>query len=184
MGRGMTSISGIVNIGEAQAARRDIARRGSGSYGPTDYYALIGLLIAGAGIGASLSRGPGMAIGVACAFFAYWSLANYLARRRARKLWLERGFPAEVSVEIEATNVGLSYRSGDVSHLAKWNVVTEIFPSRGYWAFFVQGGTWLVPRRFFTDEADERAFIRGVLQSMDEDARNRSGAARAFAQVA
>src|SRR5262249_34894183 len=63
-GAEMTSISGIMKLGEADATRRDIARRFQMT-GQAGYFLLLGLVLLGAAVGAIVSHGPGMAIGVA-----------------------------------------------------------------------------------------------------------------------
>ena len=176
----MTSISGVMKLGEADAARRDIARRFQMS-GQAGYFLLIGLVMAGAVAGAVIWRGPGMAIGVALAFLGYWALANRFAQRRFRRLLVARGLPAEIPVSMTIAPDALTYDVADVRHIAKWNAVTEIFLSRGFWLFMVNSAVWTLPRRLFADKAAERAFIAAALEHMCDDARNRSGTARNFA---
>ena len=173
----MASISGTMKLGEADATRRDIARRFQMEDG---YLVLVAMVMAGAGIGAVVLRGPGMAIGVACAFVAYWSVANRFARQRYRKQLIARGFPAEIPVSMAITPDALTYDVADVRHIAKWNAVTELFASRGHWLFMVQAVGWALPSRLFADKASERAFIAAALQCMSEEARGRSGTAQAF----
>jgi hypothetical protein len=176
----VTSISGIMKLGEADATRRDIARRFQMS-GQAGYFLLIGLVMAGGVAGAVIWRGPGMAIGVACAFLGYWALASRFALKRFRRQLVARGLPAEIPVSMTVAPDALIYDVADVRHIAKWNAVTEIFPSRGYWLFMVNSAVWTLPRRLFADHPAERAFIASALEHMSEDARNRSGAARSFA---
>src|SRR5262249_4851319 len=91
-GAEMTSISGIMKLGEADATRRDIARRFQMT-GQAGYFLLLGLVLLGAAIGAIVSHGPGMAIGVAAGFVAYWSIAGRFARDRFRRQLVARGLP-------------------------------------------------------------------------------------------
>jgi hypothetical protein len=179
----MTSISGTMKLGEADATRRDIARRFQMT-GQGGYFLLLGLVLVGAVIGAVVSRGPGMAIGVAGGFVAYWSIASRFALTRFRRQLVARGLPAEIPVSMTIAPDALTYDVADVRHIAKWNAVTEIFPNRGYWLFMVHSAVWTLPRRLFADKAAERAFIAAALECMNEDARSRSNAARTFVAAA
>jgi hypothetical protein len=179
----MTSVSGTMKLGEADATRRDIARRYQMG-GTEGYFLLLAMVLAGAAAGALIWRAPGMAIGVACAFIAYWGIANRFALKRFRTEMVARGLPAEFPVEMALTPETLTYHVGDVQHIAKWSAVTEIFASRGFWLFMVDSAAWALPGRLFADKAAERAFIAAALEHLSDAARERSRSARALVATA
>jgi len=172
-----------MKLDEADAARRNVARRFQMS-GQAGYFLLIVLVLAGAAAGVVIWNGPGMAIGVACAFLGYWTLANRFALKGWRSQLAERGLPPEVPVSMIVATDALTYEVADVRHIAKWNAVTEIFPSQSCWLFMVDSQIWALPRRLFSDKATERAFVAAALECMSTAARDRSGTARAFAAAA
>ncbi len=177
------SVSGLLKLGEADAARRDIARRQTGS-AAGDLSLLFALVAVCGAIGAIAWRGPGMAIGVVCAFLIYGTVAQRLALRRYRRRMVEKGTPAEIPCTLEIGPEAFCYSAADVQYIARWRAVTELFASHGYWIFLVRSSPCFVPKRFFADETAERAFLRAALQNMSEDARKRSTAARAIAEAA
>jgi hypothetical protein len=126
----MNSISGTLKIGEADATRRDIAKRFHTSTG-SEYFTLIALVTIGAILGGTAMRGPGMAIGVACGFILYWAIANRLSLKRYRERLVARGLSPEFPMQMRLDPDTLSYEIGDVRHIAKWSAVTEVFPSQG-----------------------------------------------------
>jgi hypothetical protein len=176
------SVSGLLKLGEADAARRAVAKRQSGS-AAGDYLLLVALVVVCGAAGAIAWRGPGMAIGVVCAFLIYSAIAQRLALRRLRKRMTETDVPNEIPCEVEIRPEAFSYSAADVQYVAKWPAVTELFPSHGYWIFLVRSAPCFVPKRFFADEVAERAFLKAALEYMSEDARRRSIAARAFAEL-
>jgi hypothetical protein len=176
----MTRISGMMKLGEADAARREIARRQARSY-PGDYALLVALVVICGAIGAIALRGPGMAIGVAIAFLGYWFIVTRLMVARNRKRMIALGMPQEIPLDFEATAEGFSYRAADIQYIAKWSAVTQLAATQDYWVLLVHLSPIFVPRRLFADANAERAFVEETLGSMSEDARRQSTAARVFA---
>jgi hypothetical protein len=76
----------------------------------------------------------------------------------------------------------LDYTLGDIRDIAKWTVVTELFPSHGYWIFLAQGQAFFVPQRCFQSKAEEQEFIRAALSRMSEAARACSPGAVNFSE--
>jgi hypothetical protein len=176
----MTHLSGVLRLGEADGARREIARRQARSH-PGDYMLLVGLVVVCGTLGALALRGPGMAIGVAIAFIGYSFIATRLIAARSRKRMVALGMPQEIPLDFETTAKGFSYRAADIEYIAKWSAVTQLAATQDYWVLLVHLSPCFVPRRLFADTNAERAFVKETLDSLSEDARRQSTAARVFA---
>jgi hypothetical protein len=58
-------------------------------------------------------------------------------------------FPLRIEIDAEA----LRYIVGDVTTVAEWACVTEVFESAGYWVFLAQASPLFAPKRYFADTA-------------------------------
>jgi hypothetical protein len=96
--------------------------------------------------------------------------------------WESRGVANPTLVKFEVAESAFEMQSGPTKTSVLWSGVSEIIPSRLHWLYVANGLAYCVPRRFFADQAAERAFVRTSLEYMSVDARNRSGAADAFAR--
>lgn len=83
-------------------------------------------------------------------------------------------------VLVEMTDAHLINRTGDVETRMAWGVVSDVLRIDPYWIILAQGGPHYLPRRYFPDVEAERAFITVLLSRLNEDARARCDAARAF----
>ncbi len=185
LGEIMTSVSGLLKIGEANAACRDIGARQRGT-AITYYVALVALGLGGAAIGYfawAPDRNLGAAVGWVCGAILYALTARRFTMMLFRRRLVEKGSPLNLPLGMEIAPDTLRYDVGDVQHIAKWSCVSELFRSHGYWIFLVQASPWIAPKRFFADGDAERAFIKDALAHMNEAARARSRVAVAFAEA-
>ncbi len=191
-GEFMLSIDGKLTAGEAQGVMPEIARRQRGRV--WIFYALSILLYAtGAVLGAILAViinliaghelvpplfliWAGFALGV----FLYFRFCRPMAVRKFKKNMLDRGFQTTFDLNISLDAEELSQEFGGVHRRAEWRAVSEVFLCKDYWIFLVVMEPWFAPRRFFSNEADEKAFLREALLHMTEDARTRSADAVNF----
>jgi len=185
----MTTITGTIRIGEAQATMNATARHLRG--GTAWFWVLMLVLVAGVGtLGmwlsaiADLPLVIGWLVGACGGGFAYVRLCKVLAVWRCRKTLTGKGVPLDLPVRLEVSPDAFTYAIGDVVSTARWAAVTEIFFDKGWWIFMVQGSPWFAADRFFANDADKRAFLREALSHISEDARARSPAAVTFAAKA
>jgi hypothetical protein len=179
-------IAGILRVGEANATVEAIARRQRGSQW---YYwaALVLLDTAGAFAGAKAwPERPdlGIVAGVLIATVIYVQLARRWTVARVRSRFAKQGLGTELDLSMQILSDVFCYRVGDVDQRASWRAVTELFHSRHYWIFLVQGSAWFLPQRFFAEKEAERAFIGEALLRMTDEARARSPEATAFSRRA
>jgi hypothetical protein len=185
----MTTISGTIRIGEAQATCAATAKRQRGSTWP--FWGLMLALVVGLGVGGAvlamvLKAEPvlGWGIGAVCGLVAYARLSRVFGVWRFRKTLTGTGIALDLPSRFEITPDTFVHEIGDVITHAKWSAVTEVFHDMGWWIFMVQSDPWLVPDRFFADVAEARAFLREALSHMSEAARARSGDAVKFVATA
>jgi len=181
----MTSISGTIRIGEAQATCAATAKRQRGSTWPFWVLMLslvVSLGLAGGFLAWTLAADPGFGwiVGAVCGGVAYLRLCRVFGVWRFRKTLTSVGVPLDLPTRFEITPDAFVHEIGDVITHAKWSAVNEVFHNKGWWIFMVQSDPWFAPDRFFADDAAKRAFLREVLSHMSEAARARSGDAVKF----
>jgi len=108
-------------------------------------------------------------------------LARAMTVRNFRRNLLVRGIPNPIATAFEVTPQALICRSDCMEYRADWRVVTDVLMAGPYWVALAQAHPLMLPRRFFVDEAAERAFIRAILQHLEPAARARSRDALRFA---
>jgi hypothetical protein len=176
------AIAGVLRVGEANATMEAVGRRQRGSR--WIFLAVLAIIdVAGAFAGAKLwPERPdfGIIAGVGIATLIYVNLARRWTVARVRSRLAQRGVALELQLSMQIQPEALFYRVGDVDQKAAWHAVTELFHSRQYWIFLVQGSAWFAPQRFFVDKEAERAFVGEALSRMSEAARARSFDAIAF----
>ena len=190
----MQSVTGEIEAGEAQGARGAVGARKRGSIA---IFYVVQLAIS-AGFGA-VGLGLGWAInhlvtheqtvdpvltmlvGLWLGILGYLLLARRLVIRWFHQRMAARGLDVRYVQTLTVQDEGLLLNSGMVRALAPWPAVTEVFRFKAYWIFLVQMTPWFVPRRFFANEAEERAFLRAALAHLSEEALARSKDAVDFA---
>jgi hypothetical protein len=106
-----------------------------------------------------------------------WRRANLV------KGWVARGVqnPSPTTFRIEDAVLVVAGAQSEIR--VDWNAVSEIARGQAFWCLIGPGLGYCLPKRFFSDEAAERAFLRAALARMSEAARARSREATAFVGV-
>ena len=112
----------------------------------------------------------GAVVGLVVGLIAVQLLAGPAMRRALAK----RGQAYERSLTFRLTPDAIVYDLADLSMTARWSCVTDLYRTRKYWVFMVQGSAMVLPRRFFATPAAEREFIAKAVSQMTEAARERS----------
>jgi len=181
----MTSISGTIRIGEAQATYAATAKRQRGATWPF-WVLMLAMVVSFGLVGGFLawtrSADPsfGWIIGAVCGGVAYLRLCRVFTVSRFRKTLTGMGVALDLPTRFEITPDAFVHAIGDVITHAKWSAVTEVFHNKGWWIFMVQSDPWFAPDRFFASDAEARAFLREALSHMSEEARGRSSDAVKF----
>lgn len=110
-----------------------------------------------------------------------WVQARSVAQ--IRRGLVIRGVPDPLPSMFSVEKEGLTTRLGGVETRASWAAVSEIFPVGPYWVLLVQGSATFVPKRHFTNDGQEMAFVKAVLNHLTPEARGRSDAAVVFART-
>jgi hypothetical protein len=179
----MTDVSGVLRVGEAAPAVKDIAARLRGA-NMVYVIVLLALAMAGAVAGRLVAPSNDISglVGAGAGAALYLPFAKRLAIWRYRRKFTERGFSNELTLLLEIRDDTLCYVVGDITESAPWRAVSELFQSHDYWIFLVQGSSWFAPRRFFADVNTERVFVRAALERMSDAAKERSTQAVTFAE--
>jgi len=180
----VAEVSGVLKVGEANATIRDVATRQRGS---TMGYSLVLFVLCaiGALVGGQVypaNEGiAGALIGAGAGLVLYAVFCRRVTMWWFKRKFAQRGLPSDLALRMEITGDALLYHVGDVDQSARWNAITELFPSHGYWIFLVQSSPWFAPQRFFSNTDAEREFVSAALAQMNEGAKSRSAAAARFA---
>ncbi len=182
-------ITGTIRIGEANAACRKIGARQRGSV----LWILVPSIVLGFGVfffadlvqtWVNFDIGLPYWIVILCVVYpAFIFVVRKFSIWRFRKRLTGKGTPLDMPVHMTVSPDSLSYELADVQQRAKWSAVSELFLAKGYWIFLVQSSPWFAPKRLFSDEGAERAFLRDALSNMTDAARARSPDAVTFAQA-
>lgn len=116
--------------------------------------------------------------------FGFWAgpaaCRRYTVEMFRRNL-AERGLDTTFVSSFTLDDDGLVSSTGRVTMTAQWAAVSDIMRTDRYWIFLVEGYPQFLPRRFFSSQTEEQAFLAAVLARMLPEARARSGEAVAFA---
>lgn len=107
-------------------------------------------------------------------------IVQLLAGPLMRKALIKRGQAYEQPLVFRVTIEAIVCEFADLSMVARWPCVTDLFRTRKYWVFLVQSSAMVLPRRFFDTPDRERAFIIDVMSRMTPAARERSPDAAKF----
>lgn len=97
-----------------------------------------------------------------------------------RKALTERGQAYEQQLTFRLTPEGIVYDLTDLTMVARWSCVTDLYQTRKYWVFLVQSSAIVLPRRLFTAREDELNFIARAVSQMPAAAQERSPDATKF----
>ena len=176
-------VGGNVALGETSAASAAMVRRlfGWRRYGFCIY---LGVLGAVAIIWLSLPDVIGLGWGLAIlGLLATVALVMVGYVRWARGLlpaaWKRMGAAAEAAVRYRADEAGLAIESS-MTIVIPWSAIMMLAPEKTAWLIIAGGTGYFLPRRFFAEVAEERAFVTFGLERMSPEARTRSAEAVAF----
>lgn len=112
----------------------------------------------------------GLLVCAASAVFMLQRLVNQIGYRR----WYARGVSSHVTFTYAVTVEGLVMSSEHGRAIVFWSSFNEVAVDRHNWALISAGVVYFVPRRFFADNSEERAFVSAVLSQLTPDAQARS----------
>ena len=139
----------------------------------TIWFALPGAV----GLDGSLA-GLGFAISMVLVMYGYirW------CRSLGPKGWARLGALPQIDQSYEVGDTGLELVSGNgVMTTLPWPAVLQVGREKTQWLLITtSGGAFYLPRRFFADVAEEKAFIKFCLDRLPLEARARSVEATAF----
>jgi hypothetical protein len=194
MGAILTEAAGLYRMGENRRAAAVFARRlyrGRYRYGFAGFLAAAFLAVLLANRAANAMSGGDAALMMLCRF--YFIIAAllivgfvYVRWRDAtlRKMWGERGVIDPRPISFTLCDTGLTIIEPWQATRVTWPGISEITPSREHWIIFAVGIAWCLPRRFFLNSGQERAFIAKVVRHLTPQALARSPEAVAFATLA
>ena len=93
----------------------------------------------------------------------------------------QRGSPPAADCEWTIAQDGLVTRSARGHGTTRWDAISEVFLADAYWIVLADLSANVIPRRAFTDEAAERAFVGALLARLPQLARERSRVAAELA---
>ncbi|MCF8531983.1 MAG: YcxB family protein [Reyranella sp.] len=109
----------------------------------------------------------------AVAFAGLQRLVNWIGYRR----WYARGVPRHVTFTYTVAAEGLVMSSELGRSVVFWSALNELAVDRHHWAIIGPGVSYFVPRRFFANDSEERAFASAVLDHVSSAAQARSKSA-------
>ncbi|HUO99202.1 MAG TPA: hypothetical protein VMU01_11065 [Rhizomicrobium sp.] len=126
----------------------------------------------------------GLFVALLIGYLIAWPFAKMHTRLRRcylRTTYQQRGGPMSWTKVVTLTPDGLAFDDSTTIATTKWQYVSELYGIGGYWVFLMPVEPLFLPKRWFSDEASERAFVRKALGYMTEEARARSKKAVKFA---
>jgi len=176
-------VGGTIGLGETSAVTAALVRRlyGWRRYGFCIY---LGVMVAITAIWLNLPDATGLNWGIALlGLLATVVLVVVGYVRWAKGLipaaWKRMGALAEVAVRYRADEAGLVIEGG-VTIVVPWGAVMMVAPEKTAWLIIAGGTGFFLPRRFFADVAEERAFVAFGLERLSPEARTRSAEAATF----
>jgi hypothetical protein len=105
------------------------------------------------------------------------SYANGQYTKRYVAALIDRGAPSESIVVFELTDAGVTISDSCMTTLVRWHALLEIVPAPEHWILITGPSSFLLPKRAFSTEQDERDYLASMLGRMMPGARNRSAEA-------
>lgn len=170
--------TGVLAAGESSAALAYIKARRGLSPRQTMLILVICMCALGIPVGAWTSSSWLDAV-LPVEFAIVGFIAGALIVRRAsvplmRRALIERGQTYEQQLTLRLTPEAIVYDLADLTMIARWSCVTDLYRTRKYWVFLVQSSAMVLPRRFFATREDEREFIAQAMSLMPATAQDRS----------
>lgn len=171
-------VTGVLAAGESSAAMAYIKARRGISPRQTKLILLIFMLAVGVPVGAWASGSwldamlpvefaiVGLIVGAL--------VVQHVAGPLMRKALTKRGQAYEQQLTLRLTPEGIVYDLVDLTMIARWSCVTDLYQTKKYWVFLVQSSAMVLPRRFFATREDELNFIAQAMSQMPAAAQVRS----------
>lgn len=170
--------TGVLTVGESTSAMAYVkARRG---VSPRQMKGIILVCVLAVGIPLARWASGSWLAATMSVEFAMIGLAvgllivQRLAGPSSRKALAERGQAYEQSLTLRLSPEAIVYDLGDLTMIARWPCVTDLYQTRKHWVFLVQSSAMVLPRRFFATPEAERDFIAGATSRMTDVALARS----------
>jgi hypothetical protein len=170
------NIQGTLVVGEASATLTDLRTR-TGGVTWVHQFVLVAMVAVAAIAGWEVGGALGAILGVALVDFSYNSIGARLIRADYRRRWRSNGQSLELPMRLSIEDEALVSECAGVKRIMPWDTIGEVFRSKGYWIFVVQGEGIYAPVHLFDSEDAERAFIQAALARMSPSARERSARA-------
>ena len=97
------------------------------------------------------------------------------ARTLLPKAWMARGVPANSTATYRVEAEGLVIAGGNSETRLFWPGISQIAPGNESWLLIGPGLAYFLPKRFFADQAAERAFLAACFEKLTPEAQTRSG---------
>jgi hypothetical protein len=177
---------GSAPVEETLTAGTGLARRLYG-WRRFSFFIYIAVLAAEAGVWMGLPDAVGMngsLAGLGLAATTVLIIFGYVrwCRSLGPRGWARLGASPAVNLRYEVGDSGIEITSSSgVVTSMPWSAMLSLCRERTLWLLITTGGgTFYLPRRFFTDAVQEKTFVTCCLENMSPDARARSGEAVAF----
>jgi hypothetical protein len=180
--------SGEIRLGETGAASRMLGRKLAGN-GLVPLVialaALIGISVLSQTVIPVFFPDSGLWVELAIILIAVGGFWGFLRWQRHSLIrgWQARGVPLQSPVTFRLAPDALEVEQATWIARYRWPGISELTQTKAHWVYIGPGLAYCLPKRFFANPAEERAFIRSSLEHMTTDARARSDAANAFVGV-
>ncbi|MEG3176089.1 YcxB family protein [Sphingomonas sp. RB3P16] len=170
--------SGFIVVGESASAMAYI--KGRRGISPRLMKAILFACMAAVGISVGAWASESWFAATVSVEFAFLGLGvglviiQTLAAPSLRKALADRGQASEQALTFRLTPDALVYDLAELTMIARWPCVTDLYRTRKYWVFLVQSSAMVLPRRFFATPQAERDFIGAAMSRMSDAARARS----------
>ena len=106
--------------------------------------------------------------------------AVFLLNRRLKAALRRRGARASFPLTFSIEDRGLKLTTSLSESITFWGSFGEVTYNASYWILIIERSAFLLPRRFFSSSAEEKAFLGAVWERLGDDVRARSSKAAQF----